>query len=242
MASFNLNLSVFLAIMVASIQFHNTLAQTRHVVGDALGWTIPSGGASAYTTWASQQTFTVGDVFEFNFGDGQHDVAEVSEAAYGPCTSTNPISLTTTGPASLTLTTTGTHYYICTFTSHCQIGQKLTINVSSGATTMPPPTTPASPPTTTMPPPTTTMPPPTTSASPPTTTPTPPSAMSPMTPTEPCPPTTSPSSSPTSPRTTTTTTTTNSMAPPSPPNSGANSFATIIPATFLAIGLAILNI
>ncbi|KAI3670914.1 hypothetical protein L1987_87558 [Smallanthus sonchifolius] len=216
MAGFSSSLLVLIAIMVASIQFHGTLAQTTHVVGDSLGWTIPPGGAAAYTTWASQQTFTVGDTLVFNFTNGQHDVAEVVAANYEPCTSTTPISLATTSPASLTLTTAGTHYYICTFTSHCQIGQKLTINVSASATT---PTTPASPPTTT--PPSTT---PITPASPPTTTPT--------LPTEPCPPTSSPSSSPSSPPTTT---------PLPPPSSGAPSFTVVIPATFLAIGLAFLS-
>ncbi|KAI3724968.1 hypothetical protein L1987_64737 [Smallanthus sonchifolius] len=129
MAGFSSSLLVLIAIMVASMQFQSTVAQTRHVVGDALGWTIIPGGAGAYTDWASQQTFTVGDILVFNFTNGQHDVAEVVAANYEPCNSTRPISLVTTGPASLTLTTAGAHYYICTFPSHCQIGQKLTINV-----------------------------------------------------------------------------------------------------------------
>ncbi|KAI3724969.1 hypothetical protein L1987_64738 [Smallanthus sonchifolius] len=211
-----------MAIMVASRQFYDTVAQTTHVVGDASGWTILPGGAGAYTTWASQQTFTVGDILVFNFTNRQHDVAEVVAANYEPCTSTNPIFLATTSPASLTLTTAGTHYYICTFPSHCQIGQKLTINVSASATT---PTTPASPPTT--PPPSTT---PTTPASPPTTTPTPPSA-TPTTPMEPCPPTAPPTPSPLSPPTFTSDNIT-------PPINGASSFTAVVPATFLAIGLA----
>ncbi|KAK9069902.1 hypothetical protein SSX86_010298 [Deinandra increscens subsp. villosa] len=222
------NLMVFMAIMVASMQLYGTLAQTTHVVGDTMGWTIPQGGATAYTTWASQQTFTVGDILVFNFTNGAHDVAEVSTAAYDSCTSTNPISLSTTSPTSLTLTTAGTHYYICTFTSHCQIGQKLTINVSTLATT--PPTTPTTP----TPPPTTGTPPsitPTTPASPPTTTPTPPST----TPVEPCPPTSSPSSSPLSPPLVT-----SGNATP-PPSNGAPSFTVMVPATLLAIGLVYLN-
>ncbi|KAK1418475.1 hypothetical protein QVD17_27620 [Tagetes erecta] len=223
MAGFGLNLTVLMTIMVVSMQFHNTIAQTRHVVGDTLGWTIPSNGAAAYTTWASQQTFTVGDTLVFNFNNGLHDVAEVSAAAYDPCTSTNPITLITTGPATLPLTTPGPHYYICTFTSHCQIGQKLAINVSASTTT-PPSTTPASPPTTTPPPLT-----PTTPTSPPTTTPTPPM--------EPCPPTSAPSSSPLSPPTFTT----GNTAPRPPPSSGAPSFAAAVPATFFTIGLALLN-
>ncbi|KAK9069901.1 hypothetical protein SSX86_010297 [Deinandra increscens subsp. villosa] len=227
-SSFSSNLMVFMAIMVASMQLYGTMAQTTHVVGDTMGWTIPQGGATAYTTWASQQTFTVGDILVFNFANGAHDVAEVSAAAYDPCTSTNPISLSTTSPTSLTLTTAGTHYYICTFTSHCQIGQKLTINVSAAATTPPTtPTTPTSPPTASTPPSMT----PTTPASPPTATPTPPST----TPMEPCPPTSSPSSSPMSPPTATSGNTT------PPPSNGAPSFTFMVPATLLAMGLVFLN-
>ncbi|KAL8217805.1 hypothetical protein R6Q57_021178 [Mikania cordata] len=209
--------------MVASMLFHNTMAQTTHVVGDTLRWTIAPGGAAAYTTWASQQSFTVGDVLVFNFMNGQHDVAEVAAAAYDPCTSTNPISLTTTSPASIPLTTAGTHYYICTFTSHCQAGQKLTINVSAAAAT-PPSVTPTTPP----PSPSTTNP-RTPTSPPPTTTPT-----TPTTPTEPCPPTSAPSASPP-------TITTGSTTSPPPPSGGASSFNAMVPVSLLAIGLAFLN-
>lgn len=52
---------MLMMMMVASMQMQSSIAQTRHVVGDALGWTIPPNGAAAYTTWASQQNFTVGD-------------------------------------------------------------------------------------------------------------------------------------------------------------------------------------
>jgi hypothetical protein len=33
-----------------------------YTVGDSIGWTIPSNGAAAYTTWASRKSFKVGDV------------------------------------------------------------------------------------------------------------------------------------------------------------------------------------
>ncbi|KAJ0515361.1 putative Phytocyanin domain, cupredoxin [Helianthus annuus] len=52
---------LMMMIVVASMHMQSSMAQTRHVVGDALGWTIPPNGAAAYTTWASQQTFRVGD-------------------------------------------------------------------------------------------------------------------------------------------------------------------------------------
>ncbi|GJY71150.1 cucumber peeling cupredoxin-like protein, partial [Tanacetum coccineum] len=49
-------LVVFVMMMVAS----STMAQTSHVVGGSLGWTIPSSNG-VYGTWASGQTFNVGD-------------------------------------------------------------------------------------------------------------------------------------------------------------------------------------
>ncbi|KAI3495952.1 hypothetical protein L1887_38300 [Cichorium endivia] len=210
MQDFNLNLAVLIAMMLATLQFHGTVAQTRHVVGDGLGWTVPSGGAVAYSTWASLQTFTVGDLLVFTFIDGEHDVAEISAAAFGSCTATNPISLATNGPATLTLTTPGTHYYICTFRSHCQIGQKLAINVSAATTATPPPVTPRTP--RSPPPPSAIL---RTPPSPSTTTPssTPPSE-TPTTPSPPCPPNSSSSSCTSSPPTTTWDDTT----PPPPPS------------------------
>ncbi|PWA47603.1 cupredoxin [Artemisia annua] len=152
MAGLKSMMVVLVVFTVASFQLHSTVAQTRHVVGDALGWTIPPNGEATYTTWASRQTFNVGDTLLFNFTTGLHNVAEISQAAYGPCSSTNTLSLNPTGPATVTLTRSGAHYFICTVVSHCQIGQKLTINVSpaSTSTTSPlsPPSTIATPPST----------------------------------------------------------------------------------------------
>ncbi|KAL7598389.1 hypothetical protein Lser_V15G23970 [Lactuca serriola] len=142
MQGLKIDLLVIMALMLASVQFQGTAAQTTHVVGNALGWNIPPNGPSAYTTWASTQTFRVGDVLLFNFITGFHNVAEVSQAAYGPCTTANPISIVTTGPARVTLNAPGNHYYICTVGTHCQIGQKLTINISATSATPPPTPTP----------------------------------------------------------------------------------------------------
>lgn len=57
----NFNVLVFVLLAVAANLFHGSFAQTRHVVGDTTGWTIPTNGASFYTNWASNKTFTVGD-------------------------------------------------------------------------------------------------------------------------------------------------------------------------------------
>nr|GEV32187.1 cucumber peeling cupredoxin-like [Tanacetum cinerariifolium] len=94
-----------------------------------------------YTTWAASQTFRVGDTLFFNFTTGMHNVQEVSQSAYGPCTVANPISTETNGPATITLRTAGNHYYICAFGTHCQAGQKVTVNVVGGSTPTPPAST-----------------------------------------------------------------------------------------------------
>lgn len=75
----------------------------------------------------------------FNFSTGIHDVAVTTEAAYESCNSTNPIVLITSGPANITLNSSGEHHYICTFDRHCFLGQKLAINVSISAAPSPSP-------------------------------------------------------------------------------------------------------
>ncbi|XP_009612880.1 blue copper protein-like [Nicotiana tomentosiformis] len=132
-----LNLATF-AIFAAAL-LHVTMAQQTHVVGDALAWTVPNGGAAAYTTWTSRKTFAVGDILVFNFTTGLHSVAEVSKAAFDSCNTANPISISTNGPTNITLRSAGSHYYLCTLPSHCTLGQKLAINVAGSASPAPQP-------------------------------------------------------------------------------------------------------
>ncbi|CAL1377788.1 unnamed protein product [Linum trigynum] len=119
-------------------------AQTVHVVGDNMGWTVPQGGAQAYATWATGKTFAVGDILTFNFDTNNHDVLQVQRSSFDACTSSDAVgSVIMTGPANVTLDTAGDHYYICTISRHCAAGQKLAITVAStpgGPTTNPPST------------------------------------------------------------------------------------------------------
>ncbi|KAA8540494.1 hypothetical protein F0562_024587 [Nyssa sinensis] len=137
--------------VIAAVMIQCAAAQTEYVVGDSLGWAVPPNGAQAYTTWASSKTFVVGDILTFNFNTNEHDVQQVTKDSYDACNSTNPIgNAITTGPANITLTSAGDHYYICTVGRHCQAGQKLHVTVSGtpGATppsTNTPPTTPSTP-------------------------------------------------------------------------------------------------
>jgi len=75
----------------------------------------------------------------FNFTSGQHDVAKVTKSAYDACNGASTVFTLTSGPASVVLNETGEQHYICTFGTHCSLGQKLTINVVNRASATPSP-------------------------------------------------------------------------------------------------------
>ncbi|XP_044471275.1 blue copper protein-like [Mangifera indica] len=128
----NLNKIFIVSIVAIAALLQRSKAQTTHIVGDALGWLVPP-STDTYTTWAANQTFRVGDVLVFNFAAGRHDVAQVTEAAFNACNSSNPILRETNSPVNVTLSSSGEFYYICTFSGHCSGGQKLRVNVSAAA-------------------------------------------------------------------------------------------------------------
>ncbi|XP_011078396.1 cucumber peeling cupredoxin [Sesamum indicum] len=146
--AFNRRLLLAAVLLAAAAVFGQLVGNAdaaTYVVGDSLGWTIPPGGPVAYSTWASQHEFKVGDVLVFNFSTGLHDAAYVTKAGYDGCSSNSPIALATVGPASFTLNSTGEHHYICTFGQHCSLGQKLAINVTAASTPTAPAPAPSSP-------------------------------------------------------------------------------------------------
>ncbi|VFQ67411.1 unnamed protein product [Cuscuta campestris] len=130
-------------MMLILVTSGGALGTTTYNVGDNAGWTIPSNGATTYSDWAKNLKFSVGDVLVFKFTTGAHTVASVkTKKDYDSCTAGNPLLLESNGPATVTLNSTGEHYFICTL--HCTIGQKLTVNVSSAAKGSPPSSPPKS--------------------------------------------------------------------------------------------------
>lgn len=96
---------------------------------------------------------------EFKYTASQHNVVQyASKAEYDACAGT-AVQTWATGDDKITLNSTGTKYYICSFPGHCGQGMKVSVTVAAAATT--PTVAPASPPTTTPspPPPTTPSPP-----------------------------------------------------------------------------------
>ncbi|CAL8172488.1 unnamed protein product [Prunus armeniaca] len=219
----NSNMAFFVAMAALALVMNSVGAANTYEVGDALGWTVPPTGT--YAAWASNKTFTVGDVLVFKFSTGNHDVAEVTKASYDSCNANSPISMATNGPANLTLTTSGEHYYICTFGGHCIGGQKLSINVTGTSSPAPAPA------------PSTSSPPPSPSPSPPAAVPAP----GPSTSTTPGSGASPPSGNPSSPTTPSSPPPEGSASPPPPPPSAATSLRVAgLSATFLFIALALL--
>lgn len=129
MATLKSTLFFLMAIVVASMEFNSSMA-TEHVVGDSFGWAVPQNDGF-YANWSLHQTFKTNDVLVFNFPTGLHTVAKVTKAAYDSCNLQNPISIHTTGPARITIDSTGNHYYICTVGQHCNSFLKLAITVAA---------------------------------------------------------------------------------------------------------------
>ncbi|KAL1565046.1 cucumber peeling cupredoxin-like [Salvia divinorum] len=168
--SFIMIYSAFIGLVV-----NIAAAQNIHIVGDNMGWGIPTSTSVSYSNWASGKTFMVGDILVFNFMTNEHDVVQVPKASYDDCTEDNAIgNVITTGPANITLDTAGERYYICSIGGHCGAGQKLSIIVVSSSTGGP------TPPMTTPSPATPTTPSPATPTTPSPTTPTTPSPATPQ--------------------------------------------------------------
>ncbi|CAM6044439.1 unnamed protein product [Sphagnum compactum] len=141
-------LMLLAVVAVALVQYAQ--GATTHVVGGADEWAAPglsnSFNSSYLTDWANTQTFAPGDSLLFEYTPGAHDVLEVTEAAYSACNTTNPIHTWADGNTTVTLSNTVPLYFICGFTGHCSLGQKVAINVTSASPSPPSSTTPPPPP------------------------------------------------------------------------------------------------
>ncbi|XP_019168135.1 PREDICTED: mavicyanin-like isoform X2 [Ipomoea nil] len=96
-------------------------------VGDGSGWTTI--GNVDYKKWAADKTFAIGDVVVFEYNPQYHDVMEVTHAMYRSCNASSPIATYTTGNDSITINSSGHHFFLCSVPGHCQSGQKVDINV-----------------------------------------------------------------------------------------------------------------
>ncbi|KAI4379480.1 hypothetical protein MLD38_005771 [Melastoma candidum] len=123
----------FLRVLVALLAMIGGASASTYTVGDQLGWTVPPAGDVAYKVWAAEKSFDLGDTVVFNW-NGTHDVAEVSKVDYDNCTTTNPIgTIQKTSPYSVTLNGNSSRYFICTVSTHCKQGQKVTLSIGGAS-------------------------------------------------------------------------------------------------------------
>ncbi|XP_057831409.1 blue copper protein-like [Cryptomeria japonica] len=127
-----LRIAAMAALLVLCVSYHSAEA-TDYTVGDAQQW----GFGVNYTTWASSKTFLVGDTLVFTYANGAHDVLEVQKSAYDSCATSNPTKQYTDGNTRISLTSSGTRYFICGITGHCSGGMKVAVTVSAGTSTTP---------------------------------------------------------------------------------------------------------
>ncbi|XVF73536.1 hypothetical protein PTKIN_Ptkin12aG0209600 [Pterospermum kingtungense] len=87
-------------------------------------------------------------VVVFNYDSSSHSVDEVSKSDYDNCNSGNALKSYTGGKTVITLSSTGTMYFICPTAGHCSAGMKVAVPVvaASGSTPSTPSTPSGSPP------------------------------------------------------------------------------------------------
>eukprot|EP00249_Psilotum_nudum_P006190 c19525_g1_i1 orf=453-1265(+) len=109
-------------------------AATTFTVGDTKGWDV---GVN-YAQWVQGKTFNPGDILYFPYVQASHSVIQVSSSNYELCSTANPISNDQgAGNTQITLSKSGSYYFICGVEGHCQGGMKLAVSVGAAATPAP---------------------------------------------------------------------------------------------------------
>ncbi|XP_062105465.1 mavicyanin [Humulus lupulus] len=110
----------------------------QHVVGGSQGWEQ----STDFDSWASAQTFKVGDQLVFKYSSGLHSVVELAnENSYKQCDIGTALDSKSSGNDVVKLTKPGTRYFACGTMGHCDQGMKMKITTVAGKA----PSTPASP-------------------------------------------------------------------------------------------------
>ncbi|PKU72743.1 chemocyanin [Dendrobium catenatum] len=111
-------------MMIALLLLNGELAKSKEfTVGDHLGWGFN------VRNWPNDKTFHAGDILEFKYEKGYHNVVKVDSNGYANCKSNNAISTFDSGYDNITLAR-GTHYFICGIAGHCWFGN-MKINVTA---------------------------------------------------------------------------------------------------------------
>ena len=117
-------------LAVAVMVVLSTASAAIYNVGEPGGaWDL----GTNYGTWASSRNFQTDDQIIFKYSPQAHDVLEVSKADYDSCSTARAITTLNSGNDVVTLSASGTRYFICGFPGHCAGGMKVKIDVTSGS-------------------------------------------------------------------------------------------------------------
>ncbi|KAA8548225.1 hypothetical protein F0562_004514 [Nyssa sinensis] len=127
----------FLVLVFVALITKEALA-TQHVVGGSKGWDE----STDFSSWASGQTFKVGDQLVFKYTPGLHSVVELTgESAYKSCDIGSAVDSLNGGNNVIKLSKAGKRYFACGTMGHCGQGMKVKITTVSADAT---PSTPGS--------------------------------------------------------------------------------------------------
>ncbi|KAL0002932.1 hypothetical protein SO802_016713 [Lithocarpus litseifolius] len=124
-------LRALMSLAISSMLINLAMAANYTVGGPNGGWDT----STNIQTWASSQSFLVGDNLIFQYAPS-HDVVEVPKADYDSCQARNRIQSYSGGTTTIPLSSPGKRYFICGTIGHCSQGMKLQINTL--ATSAPP--------------------------------------------------------------------------------------------------------
>uniref|UniRef100_A0ACD6A668 Uncharacterized protein n=1 Tax=Avena sativa TaxID=4498 RepID=A0ACD6A668_AVESA len=137
---------LLLAMVSALLLLWRPVGAAEHAVGgDGInGWDT----GTNYATWSQAQSFAAGDVLVFEYVKSQHNVYEVTEAAYRSCDATAPADVLATYDSGFDRVVlpeaNRTYWFICQVPNHCIGGMKLAVNVPGASTAaVPPPPSPS---------------------------------------------------------------------------------------------------
>ncbi|XP_027101937.2 mavicyanin [Coffea arabica] len=131
----------FVLVMVILSLVEKQASATKHDVGGSQGWDE----STDFSSWASGQTFKVGDQLVFKYTPGLHSVVELgSESAYKSCDISTALDSKNGGNDVVKLDKAGTRYFACGTAGHCGQGMKVKITTVAAATGTASPNTPSS--------------------------------------------------------------------------------------------------
>ncbi|KQK13600.1 basic blue protein [Brachypodium distachyon] len=118
------NGAAVLALVLLCVLLHGEFAESAvYTVGDRGGWTLNSGG------WPRGKRFRAGDVLQFKYGRGAHNVVAVNAAGYKSCSAPRGAKVYSSGNDSVKLSR-GTNYFICSIPGHCGAGMKMAVTAA----------------------------------------------------------------------------------------------------------------